>query len=111
MTEYPKRGDIYWVNLDPTVGSETRKTRPCLIISNNAQNKISLRVIMAPITSNTKTIYPFEAKVMVKEKEGKVMLDQIRALDKQRLGKKIASIDLLTAIDVDKALKVALALI
>jgi mRNA interferase MazF len=110
MNDYPKRGDIYWMSLDPTVGSETQKTRPCVIVSNNAQNKKSLRVIMAPITSKIKTIYPFEARVAVAGKEGKAMLDQIRAVDKSRLGKKITSADIETLLEIDRALKVALAL-
>ena len=110
MNDHPKRGDIFWISLDPTVGSETQKTRPCVIISNNAQNKKSPRVIMAPITSKVKTIYPFEAAVMVNGKEGKAMLDQIRAVDKARLTGKITSIDILTMLEIEKALKIALAL-
>ncbi len=111
MDDYPQRGDVYWVTLDPTVGSETQKTRPCLIISNNAQNKKSLRIIIAPITSKVKTIYPFEAKVIVQGKEGKAMLDQIKTVDKQRLGKMITSLDAETMFEIDQALKLALALL
>jgi mRNA interferase MazF len=111
IMDYPKRGDIYWVTLDPTVGSETQKTRPCLIISNNAQNKKSLRVIIAPVTSKLKKVYPFEAKVAVNGREGKAMLDQIKAVDKQRLGKRICVIDVETMIEIETALKIALALI
>lgn len=110
MNEQPKRGDVYWIILDPTVGSETQKTRPGVIISNNAQNNKSPRVIIAPITSSVKTIYPFETKVVVIGREGKVMLDQIRTVDKQRLGKKIESLDVATMVDIDDAIKVALAL-
>jgi mRNA interferase MazF len=106
----PKRGDVYWVKLNPTVGSETQKIRPCLIVSNNAQNKKSARVIIAPITSQIKSLYPFEAKIIVAEKEGKAMLDQIRTVDKQRLGKYICSADILTMIAVNESLKIALAL-
>jgi len=110
MSDYPKRGDIYWVKLDPTLGSETQKTRPCIIISNNAQNKKSMRVIIAPITSQVKKIYPFEAEVAVNGKKGKAMLDQIKAVDKQRLGKRICSADIETMLNVDKSLKITLAL-
>src|ERR1700687_3851734 len=107
MSDYPKRGDIYWIQLDPTIGTEVQKTRPCLILSNNSQNKKGIRVITAPITSQVKSIYPFEAKVLIKGRECKVLLDQIRALDKQRIASKIDSIDLQTMIQVEDALKVA----
>jgi len=110
MSEHPKRGDVYWVSLDPTVGSETQKKRPCVVISNNAQNKKSLRVIIAPITSSVKIIYPFEVKVVIAAKEGKIMLDQIKAIDKQKIGKKLASLDIKTMVEIDEALKVVLAL-
>lgn len=110
MNAYLKRGAIYWISLDPTVGSETQKTRPCVIISNDAQNKKSSRIIIAPITSNAKKIYPFEAHVQVLGKEGKVMLDQLRSVDKARLGKYITFFDIITMLEIDAALKVALAL-
>lgn len=110
MNNFPKRGDIYWVKLDPTLGSGTKKTRPCVIISNNAQNKISARVIIAPITSQATKIYPFEAGVLINGKSGKAMLDQIRVVDKQRLGQKICSLDLETLLEIDSALKISLAL-
>jgi len=110
MDNHPKRGDIYWVILDPAIGSEIRKTRPCIVISNNAQNKKSLRIIVAPITSQLKKIYPFEAKVEVDGKEGKALLDQIKTVDKQRLRKKICCCDLETMLNVDSALKISLSL-
>lgn len=109
-SDYPKRGDLYWVKLDPAIGSETQKTRPCLIISNNAQNKKSQRVIIAPVTSQVKTIYPFETKVVVNGKLGKAMLDQIRTVDKQRLGQRMCSLDAETMLAVDIAIKISLAL-
>ena len=110
MADYPKRGEIYWIQLDPTIGTEIQKTRPCLILSNNSQNKMGLRVIAAPITSKVKIIYPFESKIIIKDRECKVLLDQIRSLDKQRISSRIDSIDSLTMLHVEAALKVALAL-
>ncbi len=108
MADYPKRGDIYWVRLDPAIGTEIQKTRPCLILSNNSQNRKGMRIIAAPITSKGKTIYPFEAKLIIKGKECKVLLDQIRALDNQRIDSRIDSIDVQTMLQVEDALKVAL---
>ncbi len=110
MSEYPKRGEIYWIKLDPAMGTEMQKTRPCLILSNNSQNKKGLRVIAAPITSKIKHLYPFEAKILLKGRECKVLLDQIRCLDRQRIGKKIDLVDFQTMCQVEEALKVALVL-
>ena len=110
MADYPKRGNIYWIQLDPTIGSEIQKTRPCLILSNNSQNKNGQRVIAAPITSKLKTVYPFEAKIKLKDRDCKVLLDQIRALDKRRIDSMIDSIDPITMFQVEEALKIALAL-
>lgn len=110
MNRYPKRGDVYWISLDPALGSETQKTRPCVIISNDAQNKKSSRIIIAPITSNASKIYPFEAPVDVMGREGKAMLDQLRGVDKARLGKYVTSFDSQTMFAIDTALKIALGL-
>jgi mRNA interferase MazF len=110
MEEYPRRGEIYWFKLDPSLGTEIQKTRPCLILSNNSQNKKGLRVIAAPITSKVKIVYPFEAKIILKDRECKVLLDQIRALDTLRISDRIASIDSTTMLQVEDALRIALAL-
>lgn len=110
MSEYPKRGDIYWIQLDPTIGTEIQKTRPCLILSNNSQNKKGKRVIAAPISSKVRTVFPFEAKIILKNRECKVLLDQIRALDKLRINAWICSLDSQTMFQVEDALKIALAL-
>jgi len=90
---YPKSGDVYWIELDPTVGSETKKRRPCLILSNDVYNKYSPRVIAAPITSQLKSLYPCELIVDVSGRPGKVMLDQIRSFDKLRLKGKLWTLE------------------
>jgi mRNA interferase MazF len=91
------QGDVYLVNLDPVVQTEIGKKRPGLIISINAMNHNSSRVIVAPITSSVGKIYPFEVFVPSGigglEKDSKIMLDQIRSLDKRRLVKKIGAIE------------------
>lgn len=90
------QGDIYLVNLDPTLHTETGKTRPGLIISINAMNHHSPRLIIAPITSSTGKVYPFEviipSGVGGLEKDSKIMIDQIRSLDKKRLVKKLGTL-------------------
>ncbi|MBA2727405.1 MAG: type II toxin-antitoxin system PemK/MazF family toxin [Parachlamydiaceae bacterium] len=90
---YPKCGDVYWIDLDPTTGSETKKRRPCLILSNDVYNKYSSRVIAAPITSQLKSIYPCEMIIDVSGRPGKVMLDQIRSFDKSRLKGKLCMLE------------------
>lgn len=110
MRNFPKRGEVYWVNLDPTVGTEINKKRPCLVISCDEGNEVSSRITVAAVTSAVKTVYPFQVRVSLKNKEGKILLNQIRTIDKQRLESKIAVLDQQTMRQVDDALKIALAL-
>lgn len=110
---FPQRGEIYWVNLDPTVGTEIAKTRPALIISNNTGNQYSDRVIVAPITSqNTHKVYPFEVLIPHDEAgltyDSKVLLDQIRTIDKRRLGNLIGTLSSDRIMLVDKAIRLSL---
>ncbi|NGX60353.1 MAG: Endoribonuclease EndoA [Chlamydiae bacterium] len=104
--DFPKKGDIYWVNLDPTIGGETKKTRPALVVSNDIGNENSKTIIVAPITSKVKNVYPFEVKVFVNEKPGKIMLNQCRAVDKSRLTSKINSVDQRTVKSAEDAIKI-----
>ncbi|AIF82028.1 plasmid maintenance protein [endosymbiont of Acanthamoeba sp. UWC8] len=110
MSQSIVRGDIYWVNLDPTVGSETKKKRPALIISNNIQNKLKRRFVIAPITSSCDKIYPFEVLITLNGQKGKVMLDQIRTVDNIRLDSYITNLSDHEMMHVDKAIKLVLAL-
>ena len=110
MNRYPKRGEIYWISLDPTIGSEVKKTRPGLILSNDLSNKHSQRVIVGPITSSIKRIYPFEAEITLPKSACKVMLDQVRTVDKRRVGQLIGTISAEEMHHVERALKLTLAL-
>ena len=84
-----RRGEIYWVQLDPTVGAEIKKTRPALVVSNNQSNKFSDLVCVLPITSKLKTVHPFEVLVPAGEgglkTQGKIKANQIRTVDKRRI--------------------------
>ncbi len=84
-----KRGEIYYADLDPTVGHEIKKRRPVLIVSNNASNKTSRLVTVVPITSNTTKVYPFEVFLTAKEtglpKDSKAQCHQIRTISKDRI--------------------------
>jgi len=99
-----KRFDVYLINLDPTVGSEIQKTRPCLIISPDEMNRHVRTVIVAPMTSATKD-YPTRVNFRFKRKEGQIVLDQIRTIDKKRLIKKLGSIDAKTQMEVISVLQ------
>jgi mRNA interferase MazF len=86
-----RRFDVYLVNLDPTIGSEIQKTRPCLIISPNEMNNSIATVIVAPMTTRGRD-YPSRVNCHFEGKEGQVILDQIRTVDKRRLVKKLGAI-------------------
>jgi len=87
------RGDVYWVELDPAVGTEIRKTRPCLIISPDDMNGVLPRVIIAPITSKGQPL-GCRPEVIFKGKKSRILLDQVRTVDKKRLKEKMGSIPL-----------------
>lgn len=80
-----KRGEVWRIEFDPAVGTEIRKMRPAVIVSNDAANRNLARVVVVPLTSNADRQYPGEALVTVAEKQGKAMADQIMAADKTRL--------------------------
>lgn len=93
-----KQYQIVLVNLDPTVGSENKKTRPCVIISPNEMNKYLNTVIIAPITTQSKK-YPTRIEVKHDSKNGWIVLDQIRTVDKQRI---FNALDSLTKKEIEK---------
>ena len=93
------RFDIYLINLDPTIGSEIKKTRPCLIISPDEMNRNIRTVIVAPMTTAGKD-YPTRVLCTFKKKKGQIVLDQIRSIDKSRLIKKLGTIDPKTQLEV-----------
>jgi mRNA interferase MazF len=94
-----KRFDVYLVSLDPTVGSEIRRTRPCLVISPDEMNRWIRTVIIAPMTTKGQS-YPTRVACEFQGKEGQVVLDQIRTVDKSRLVQKLGRIDETTQTEV-----------
>ncbi|MCZ6632586.1 MAG: type II toxin-antitoxin system PemK/MazF family toxin [bacterium] len=91
MAVVAKRFDVHLVNLDPTVGSEIRKTRPALIVSPDEMNQSIQTVIVAPMTTKGRP-YPTRIACRFQGKQGQVVLDQIRTLDKARLVKRLGKI-------------------
>lgn len=97
--------DVWLVELEPTIGSEVNKKRPCVIISPKAMNNSLNTVLIAPLTHTQKS-YPTRVFTNFKNEDGQVMLDQIRAVDKSRLSKLLGSLDAETGQDILKVLKV-----
>jgi len=104
MAMVVNRFDVYLINLDPTVGSEIQKTRPCLIISPDEMNRHIRTVIVAPMTTAGKD-YPTRVSCKFKKKEGQIVLDQVRTIDKTRLITKLGSINPETQLDVISVLQ------
>ena len=100
-----KRGEVWWVEFDPSVGSEIRKTRPAIIISNDGANRNLARVVIIPLTSNTARVYPGEAVVTVDGKASKAVADQIMAADKKRLKDRLGTLSRDDLEAVEEALK------
>jgi mRNA interferase MazF len=91
-----RRFDVFLVSLDPTVGSEIRKTRPCVIVSPDEMNRYIRTVVVAPMTTKGAE-YPSRISLTFQGKKGQVILDQVRTVDKARLVKKLGSLSEVTA--------------
>lgn len=112
----PKRGEIYLVNFDPTLGAEIRKTRPALVLQNDIANRHSPITIVAAISSKVgDQLYPTE--VLVAQPEGGlsvdsvVLLNQIRSIDRRRLTKRLGAVRPATMAKVDRAMEISLGLL
>ena len=92
MAMVVNRFDVFLINLDPAVGSEIQKTRPCLIVSPDEMNRYIRTVIVAPMTTAAKE-YPTRVACRFRGKRGQIVLDQIRTIDKVRLVKKLGTVD------------------
>lgn len=105
----PKRGEVYWVRLDPTDGKEMKKTRPCVIVSSDIANKSEL-IVVAPITSNVERVFlSIEVKIQLNGRPGKVIPRQLRSIDRTtRLGSKIGDLTLEEMRQIDEALRLIL---
>ncbi len=102
------RGEVWWVNFEPSTGGEIKKKRPGIILSNDASNKHLNRVQVVPITSNVDYLYPSEAYIILNNKQKKAMADQIATVSKERLTEKIGKITREDIQKIEKAIKVQL---
>jgi len=98
------RGEVWWVNFDPSVGGEIKKKRPAIIISNNAANKFLNRVQVIPLTSSAGKLYPSEAFVTIRGKQSKAMADQITTVSKIRVFEKYGAVSGKELKNIEKAL-------
>jgi mRNA interferase MazF len=103
-----KRGEVWWVNFDPSVGGEIRKKPPSVIVSNDASNKFLDRVQVVPLTSKTELLYPCEALVMFNGIESKAMADQLATVSKSRLFKHAGVLSDGDMLRINEAIKIQL---
>lgn len=112
LKSFPKRGEIYLVCLDPSIGAEINKTRPALIISNDINNQVAQTITVIPITSNIAKVYPFETLLPSQgsglSKNSKTKCNQIRTIDKKRLVKRLGKISTEELKEIGKSLSIHL---
>ena len=103
-----KRGEVWWVNFDPSVGGEIKKKRSAVIVSNDAANKHLNRVQVVPLTTKVGRVYPSEAVVLLRQRQSKAMADQLATVSKQRLVNRAGKLTSDDMREVERAIKVQL---
>jgi len=103
-----KRGEVWWVNFDPSVGGEVRKKRPAVIISNNAANQFLNRVQVVPLTGSVGKLYPSESYITLRGKKTKAMADQLTTVSKKRLINQAGSLSKTELEGIERAIMIQL---
>jgi mRNA interferase MazF len=106
----PRRGQVWWVACEPSAGGEIRKTRPAVVVSNDAANRALNRVQVVPLTSKVTKVYPAQVLVTLEGRQSKAMAGQIATVSKVRLRGRIGRLDLIDIAAVDRAIRTQLAL-
>ncbi|MFN3188006.1 MAG: type II toxin-antitoxin system PemK/MazF family toxin [Candidatus Paceibacteria bacterium] len=106
----PKRGEVWWVNFNPSTGSESRKVRPAIVVSNNHFNRIGNRFQVVPLTSNISRVYPSDCIVTVRGQKGKATANQLTTVDISRMEKKIVKLKDNELEQVEQVIKIQLGL-
>lgn len=105
-----RRGDVWWVAFGPSAGGEIKKTRPAVIVSNDAANNALNRIQVVPLTTSVDRVYPGEAIVSLLDQPRKAMADQIATASKSRLGRRVGSLSRADLAAVERAIRVQLGL-
>jgi len=103
-----KRGEVWWVNFDPSTGGEIHKKRPAVIVSNNAANQFLNRVQVVPLTSSVSKLYPSEAYITLRGKKAKAMADQLTTVSKKRLINQAGSVSKTELENLERAIMIQL---
>jgi len=101
---HPRRGEVWWVAFDPSVGGEIQKTRPAIIVSNNAANAVLNRLIVVPLTSQSAKLYAGEALVTLNGEQRKAMADQLTTASKKRIRSKLGELSISDVAAVERAI-------
>jgi mRNA interferase MazF len=103
-----KRGEVWWINFEPSIGGEIRKKRPAIIVSNDIANRNLNRVQVVPVTSNVIRLYPSDALIVLEDRQCKAMADQLTTVSKLRLINKLGEITFNELVAVELAIKIQL---